>query len=301
MGHTLKTIASPEGWDVVYRDHPELHIRSRTRRHIERAEEILADGQAPSPKEQLFLFKAMHAAGFGVAQSSKMRKAWMRSAERWARLYKRLVDELVSLNVGLVYNMHRRTRLPGVDGDDLTSEGFWLLFRAVQRFDPWRGFRFSTYACTSIIRGYHALSRRRQRQNEAARHAFDEKIQTEEQQRVTSDAEKMILAERVSDALNDEKTGLSAMERFVVHRRLLAASSLAPATLESVGEAVDLSKEGVRQIQISALNKIRGAVRARSLADAKARHARRTPTEEFDALDDALARFGNGRPAQAVA
>ena len=44
------------------------------------------------------------------------------------------------------------------DEDDRVSEAMYVLGRAVSRFNPWKGFRFSTYACNAICPSLDAAS-----------------------------------------------------------------------------------------------------------------------------------------------
>jgi RNA polymerase primary sigma factor len=59
---------------------------------------------------------------------------------------RRATDELVAANLRLVISLARRYRGRGLDLPDLIQEGNLGLLKAVERFDPSRGFRFSTYA-----------------------------------------------------------------------------------------------------------------------------------------------------------
>jgi len=54
--------------------------------------------------------------------------------------------KLIEANMRLVISIARRYYCPGIPFDDLVQEGAIGLMRACQRFDPERGYRFSTYA-----------------------------------------------------------------------------------------------------------------------------------------------------------
>jgi RNA polymerase sigma factor (sigma-70 family) len=55
-------------------------------------------------------------------------------------------DDLVTANAGLVRAIAARFVGRGLDWDDLVQEGTLGLMRAAEKFEPERGFRFSTYA-----------------------------------------------------------------------------------------------------------------------------------------------------------
>jgi RNA polymerase primary sigma factor len=55
-------------------------------------------------------------------------------------------DCMVESNLGLVHAIAQHFRGRGLDMDDVVGEGHLGVFRAVERFDPSHGVRFSTYA-----------------------------------------------------------------------------------------------------------------------------------------------------------
>lgn len=55
-------------------------------------------------------------------------------------------EQLIAHNMTLVVSIAQRYRVPGWDTEDLYHEGVFGLMRAIDKFDPRRGYRFSTYA-----------------------------------------------------------------------------------------------------------------------------------------------------------
>lgn len=55
-------------------------------------------------------------------------------------------DRMISANIPLVVSIARQYGNPHIETEDLIQEGMIGLCTAVERFDPTRGFRFSTYA-----------------------------------------------------------------------------------------------------------------------------------------------------------
>ena len=104
------------------------------------------------------IFAALHTCAYRATRRSRKEKISAGERLRWANRWKTIRDHLVERNLGLAYSTLSRFRSDHRDWEDLRSEGLLALTRAVEGFNPWRGFRFSTYACHSIIRSFVHLT-----------------------------------------------------------------------------------------------------------------------------------------------
>ncbi len=166
------------------------------------------------------------------------------------------------VNLGLSYEMLRRTRFTNVDEDDLLSEGLRALVDAVEAFDPWRGYRFSTYACNAIYRGFLRLSKMETRRSSLITFGFDSRMERGGHEMTAGDWDDRVYAQRLQDAIDNNEAELTSQERYILDKRFPAESIRKRETLERIGRDMSVSKERVRQIQVTALEKLRSVLTA---------------------------------------
>jgi RNA polymerase primary sigma factor len=71
----------------------------------------------------------------------------------------------------------------------------------------------------------------------------------------------------LEDYLRDEHPLLNDREKAIISRRFSLSESTPSKTLETVGRELGLSKERVRQVQASALDKLRRAIAPTQVGD----------------------------------
>ncbi len=218
----------------------------------------LSDGR---PKDQRpdehTLFSAMHACAYRAVRTSKGRSTPRSQRAKWLCRWKLIRDGIIDLNLGLVYSVMDRFGRRDVDWEDQRSEALLALMRAVDGFDPWRGVRFSTYAWHSILRSLIQLERQTKKYRLLFPIQHEVSFERSDGIEVRSDVD----PDRVVRALRDNLGELTDRESIILDWRFPMDGSPGM-TLGEVGAVIGLSKERVRQIQNSALTKLRRVLEA---------------------------------------
>ncbi len=110
-----------------------------------------AGGLEAAPDEAA-MFRALHTCAYRATRQLRFKRTAAAERCKWMRRWKHIRDAIVERNLGLVWCMVTQFGSPSVDRDELGSAAMMALVRAVDGFNPWLGFRFSTYACNAIRR-----------------------------------------------------------------------------------------------------------------------------------------------------
>lgn len=128
-----------------------LHMRTIARMPLLTASEEIALARLVQKGCQLLEVKeelAIRAGGTAPSQQAWALEAGLtaRQLQRCLHRAERARSRMVVANLRLVISMARRYQHRPADLEDLIQEGTIGLIKAVERFDPSRGYRFSTYA-----------------------------------------------------------------------------------------------------------------------------------------------------------
>ncbi len=180
---------------------------------------------------------------------------------RWTNAYHTLRDRVVLGNRKLIYRAVRRRLATQNHAEDMIGDCQIVLMQAVAAYNPWLGIRFSTYAYTCLVRALSRLSQRMSTDWLTRSVSFEALPDGEPMQRSQLPQESHGATEYpIDEYLRMEHPLLSEREKLILTHRYLLSEQPAQQTLERVGEALGLSKERVRQVQASALNKLRAAL-----------------------------------------
>ncbi|MBP7933470.1 MAG: sigma-70 family RNA polymerase sigma factor [Phycisphaerae bacterium] len=249
---------------VWYVPHRQLRTVA-ARREASRIAGCVAAGVEPLSAQSLHeqetqLFIALHTCAYRAISIAKQRGSNSARSKVWVARWQLIRSHLLERNLGLAHAMSGRFSVRQaehlVDDDDLLSEALCALSRAVDRFNPWKGYRFSTYACNVIMRALVRASRRENRYHRLFPFQHDAAL---ERPGPPSDVDTELYVERLERVLDHNLGSLSDLERSIITQRF-PQNLPTSRTYRDIGRSIGLSKERIRQIQNVALAKLREAL-----------------------------------------
>ena len=177
-------------------------------------------------------------------------------------------NKLIESNLKFVTTIAKNYKGLGLTYSDLIQEGNAGLFKAVDKFDPDKGYKFISYAVNWIKQSIlEALNKKNSlKSSELPNETFDD-VQ-EDKTHLTLDD--ISLDDVYLDISDDEKrheqdiintakfllTGLTSREKYIVCQ-YNGINEKKSKTLEEIGKDLGLTKERVRQINEKAMKKLR--------------------------------------------
>jgi RNA polymerase primary sigma factor len=175
-------------------------------------------------------------------------------------------NRIIQANLRLVVNIAKRHVGPQTNFFELISDGNMSLMRAVDKFDYMRGFKFSTYASWAIMKNFARSVPQEGVRRDRFMTGRDELLEMSRDLRFEGDEgykEPDISVRQNIERVLDQ---LEPREREIVVRRFGLGETPAQ-TLEEVGRHFGVTKERVRQIEMRALNKLRGLLSPEALEE----------------------------------
>jgi RNA polymerase sigma factor (sigma-70 family) len=212
-------------------------------------------------------------------QKEGLTREWADQFLEWHRRFEHFREYLVRTNLALVLAMAKRTRLGDVDFAEIVSEGNMALLRAIDKFNVERGFKFSTYACRAILKGFSRTAMKSSRYKTRFPVEFEPDYEKSDWADKRRDQVEEDCVDELKQIVDRNLAELSDIEQTVIRRRFnWQQAEESPMTLEEVGQIIGVTKERVRQIQNKALTKIRqvmedGVLRTRSKPIVEPEHA----------------------------
>ncbi|MBD3672184.1 MAG: sigma-70 family RNA polymerase sigma factor [Planctomycetaceae bacterium] len=165
-------------------------------------------------------------------------------------------DRIVQANLRLIVSLARKFSDQYSTFEELVSDGNVTLINATEKFDCSRGFRFSTYATHATQRDYYRQIKKRRKNAQRIASDLNEFLgdlgqETEEEVPMKTQA---VLYQKVMEVFEEE---LDDREQHIVCARFGINEQESGQTLRSVGEQLGISKERVRQLQMSAVEKLK--------------------------------------------
>ena len=164
-------------------------------------------------------------------------------------------DRIVEANLRLVFSIVKKFVNDTKSFEDLLSDGIMGMFRAVDKFDFGRGFRFSTYA-TQVIRreSYRSVIATQDDQNRAISGLQDMDIEVTDEGRASAFSEQRWheLRNRLAGMLDL----LDRREKMIIRARFALGSHRKVKTLQAIANRLGVSKERVRQLETRATKKL---------------------------------------------
>jgi len=220
----------------------------------------LADGELLTPQQERELFFRMNLLKF---QANRLREKLSFSAEaptivrRLESLLQQAAEArnvLIRANLRLVSSVAKKFASARHPFAELVSDGNLTLFRAVEKFDCSRGFRFSTYATWAMQYNFaRAVSGKKPHVGLLGR---DEDGLPDVIDHRRSPAEHQTALGR-HRALGKMLAKLDDRERTVITRRYGLEADREELSLQELADEMSICKERVRQLQMRALDKLR--------------------------------------------
>jgi RNA polymerase primary sigma factor len=195
----------------------------------------------------------------GLVNYPRLRVEDLDKIDRYLDEANKIKDLLINCNMRLVVSIAKRHSGQTDNFFELLSDGNMSLIRAVEKFDYFRGNKFSTYASWAIMKNYARSIPEEKTRRERYVTGNEELFEAAPDAR-TDEREIVAAAEQASHRVNRLLEYLEPREREIIRLRAGLENGVEGMTLEKIGEKLGITKERVRQLNVRAMKKLRGLV-----------------------------------------
>ncbi|MCG6154425.1 sigma-70 family RNA polymerase sigma factor [Rubinisphaera margarita] len=213
-----------------------------------------------SPSGEAFLFRKLNYLRYRAAQlldQPKLSEDQLQEVEEHLIDARSVRNQLARCSYRLTLSLARSFATNNSDFDDFVSEANVILLGAIDKFDYQRGFRFSTYATNSIQRHFYRFIKRN-RKRQMVSHSEHESIIAGAASDEIEFAEELVAPDLAARRIFDHMDRcLDFREQSVIRQRFSLEEGGSGKTLAELAQELGISSERVRQIQVSALKKLK--------------------------------------------
>ena len=227
-----------------------------------------------SADEEIKLFLRFNYARYRLyelveAQIKRFSEAREEMIVLWHKRVISLRSSLAMANMALVIAMAKKVRVEGVEFTELISEGNMALLRSINKFDASRGFKFSTYAYSAILKSFHRLATNTHTYYGHFPATFNPNLKHPDleiagKQHGLEDAISLL-----TEVIFKNTANLTEIELRVIDERFALSGQKRGKPLKQIGELVGLSAERVRQLLVGIFAKLREALDAEQTVKAE--------------------------------
>jgi len=214
-----------------------------------------------TPAEEVQLFRKMNYLKYRAAcaqrelDPARPDLALVHEVEQSLAASEELRNRIWGANLRLVVGLAKSCVAAQLSLDELISEGSLALWRAVEKFDFDRGFRFSTYATHVVRRTLFRLLQQRRHDLSQLSGAVHQRSQD-----MPEDDDGPLPVtdfDVLQTALNGLLARLNEREQLIVAARFGLREFQQPLTLQALADQLGVCKERVRQLELRAIAKLR--------------------------------------------